>query len=142
MLSGNGWPVSMGRDSAGRFTPGFNPDRGRGPVPASRKSRPSPDLANAVLYIASTSVAVRGKNGRRKTMSLFEALVRRIASGQSSRRTSVADFIYLTIECAGRVDVLAAPADDASLAPPALPDRLQQWMEKLLAGLDDDGVEP
>jgi hypothetical protein len=42
--------------------------------------------------------------GRRRTVSLFEASVLRIASGQTTRRTSATDFVRLVLECAAHVE--------------------------------------
>lgn len=86
-----------GRDAGGRFAPGYAPDRGRGPAPAS--PAPTADLRAAVLAVANTAVTM-SIDGQRRTVSLFEASLWRLASGQTTRRTSPTAFIRLVLECA------------------------------------------
>jgi len=46
-------------------------------------------------------VVVRKPGGRARTMPLCEALLLRLAQGQTSRRTSVTPFLHLIRECLG-----------------------------------------
>jgi hypothetical protein len=103
-----------GRDAAGRFANGFSPDRGRGREAAPHPIAMAADLRTAVLEVANSPRMIRTFAGRRRTVSLFEASVLRIASGQTSRRTSVTDFVRLVLECAAYVE------PEVEQAPPAI----------------------
>ena len=89
-----------GRDAAGRFAPGFSPDRGRGREAAGQSIAGHAALRSSVLTVANAPTAVRNANGRRHSVPLFEALLLRLATGQSSRRSSPTAFLRLVIECA------------------------------------------
>lgn len=95
-----------GRDVAGRFAAGFSPDRGRGHQPASPPTSMSTRLASSIMEIANLPVKIRepGRQ-RRRTVSLFEMMVLRLATGQTSRRRSVLPFVRLVISAATIVQV-------------------------------------
>jgi hypothetical protein len=99
----------MGRDRKGRFTAGYSPDRGRGPRRGFRLRPSDSDLRRVVLEVANTIVSVpRGKG--RERVTLFEALILRLASGPVRRRAAVMDFIRLVFESAGAPVIAGATA--------------------------------
>lgn len=111
-----------GRDVAGRFAAGFSPDRGRGRQPASPPTGMSTRLASSIMEIANLPVKIRepGRQ-RRRTVSLFEMMVLRLAMGRTSRRRSVLPFIKLVIGAARSTQVPGQPAPAPT--PPAVPDK-------------------
>lgn len=103
------------RDAAGRFAPGFSSDRGRGrqraPVPVSMPEC----VAASIMQIANLPVKIReAGHQRRRTVSLFEMMILRLATGQTSRRRSVLPFIKLVISAAS---TRAVPARSAPVQP-------------------------
>jgi hypothetical protein len=91
----------IGRDAGGRFAPGYSPDRGRGPIPSAPAVPIGRELRRLVLNVANTPVVVRKLGCRARTIPLCEALLLRLAQGQTSRRTSVTPFLHLVRECLG-----------------------------------------
>jgi hypothetical protein len=84
----------------------------------------SAHLASSIMEIANLPVKIREPgHQRRRTVSLFEMMVLRLALGQSSRRRSVLPFIGLVIRAAGLAGTRARlpPAP----TPPSLPDSQQ-----------------
>ncbi|MGN7160987.1 hypothetical protein [Sphingomonas sp. SAFR-052] len=55
---------------------------------------------NTVMAIANAPIRVSRTGERLRTLPLFEVLVRRLATGQTSRRVSALPFIRLAIQCA------------------------------------------
>ena len=55
---------------------------------------------DTVMAIANAPVRVSRTGERLRTLPLFEVLVRRLATGQTSRRVSALTFIRLAIQCA------------------------------------------
>lgn len=127
-----------GRDAAGRFASGFSPDRGRGRVAAPQGADMTAFVRRSIMDAANMPVRMRESAGRRwRTVSLFELMVRRLASGQTSRRRSVVPFIKLVMEAA----MVAPPTEPVSYPEP--PDlELVAAKEELDAamaeGVDDD----
>lgn len=80
-----------------------------------------------VIAIASTPVTVRRPGERRRTSSLFEVLVHRLAAGQTSRRISPLPFIELVVACARGGD----PAFPVSALPADLPQAISRVHERL-----------
>lgn len=80
----------------------------------------SDDFSDLVLALANTPVRVSRPGERRRTLSLFEVMVRRLATGQASRRISPMLFIQMALECASRRGSLAlelsSTYDDAAAA--------------------------
>lgn len=113
-----------GRDAAGRFAPGFSSDRGRGRQRSSAPVRTPGRVAASILQIANLPVKIRepGRQ-RRRTVSLFEMMVLRLATGQTSRRRSVLPFIKLVISAANTRAVPARPLP-AELFEPVDPELL------------------
>ncbi|MBB6503779.1 hypothetical protein F4693_000734 [Sphingomonas endophytica] len=99
-----------GRGAAGRFAPGFSSDRGRGRQPASASVSMPERVADLIMEIANMPVKIRepGRQ-RRRTVSLFEMMVLRLATGQTSRRRSVLPFIKLVISAASTQPLPARP---------------------------------
>ena len=91
----------IGRDAAGRFAPGYSPDRGRGPTPSAPAVPIGREFRHLVLDVAKTPVVVRKPGRRARTIPLCEALLLRLAQGQTSRRTSVTPFLHLVRDCLG-----------------------------------------
>jgi len=91
----------IGRDAAGRFAPGYSPDRGRGPTPSAPAVPIGRKFRHLVLDVANTPVVVRKPGRRARTIPLCEALLLRLAQGQTSRRTSVTPFLHLVRDCLG-----------------------------------------
>ena len=89
-----------GRDASGRFAPGFSPDRGCGRPVATPPVAFDEALRRSVLSVANAPTVVRSAAGHRRTVSLFEALLLRLGTGRTSRRSSPAAFLRLVIECA------------------------------------------
>lgn len=90
-----------GRDAAGHFTSGLSPDRGHGRVVATSGTEMLADIRSSIMDAANIPVRMRDNAGRRwRTVSLFELMVRRLASGQTSRRRSVVPFIRLVVRAA------------------------------------------
>ncbi|UUL84083.1 hypothetical protein [Sphingomonas qomolangmaensis] len=91
-----------------------------------------------MLLVANAPTAVRTSNGRRRTVPLFEALLLRLATGQTSRRTSPTAFLRLVIECAA---VEPEPDQPAPTPNPALICARQQLdaaiMSNTNAAIDD-----
>lgn len=83
-----------GRDANGRFVPGWSPDRGRGRPPSSVQTAIDPALHEMIIEIASLPISIARGCGRR-VVTLYEAQIRRLASGRVYRRASVMDFIRL-----------------------------------------------
>lgn len=129
-----------GRDAAGRFAPGFSPDRGRGRAAAESPVPWDVALRASVLMVANAPTVVRNVNGRRRTVPLFEALLLRLAAGQTSRRSSPTAFLRLAIECAAAAPVPEQPVPTVNTALAAAKERLDAAM---LTGTDaavDDAI--
>jgi hypothetical protein len=89
-----------GRDQTGRFAAGFCADRGRGFAATASQTVHAPEFRATVIELANAPVTIRSATGRARTISIFEAMVLRLATGQTSRRTSPIVFIRLVLECA------------------------------------------
>lgn len=80
----------------------------------------SDDFSDLVLALANTPVRISRPGERRRTLSLFEVMLRRLATGQASRRISPMPFIQLALECASRRESLpielASTYDDTAAA--------------------------
>ncbi|MBD8680061.1 hypothetical protein [Sphingomonas sp. CFBP 13720] len=93
------------------------------------------------MAIANTPVTVSRPRERRRTSSLFEVLVHRLAAGQTSRRISPLPFIELVVACASGGD----PAFSTSALPADLDQVISRVHERLdtavasgtAAGIDD-----
>lgn len=76
---------------------------------------------DTVMAIANAPVRVSRAGERLRTLPLFEVLVRRLATGQTSRRVSALPFIRLAIQCAeSRATTLGEPSvthDGSGAAP-------------------------
>lgn len=99
-----------GRDAVGRLAPGFSSDRGRGRQHTSAPVSVPERVAASIMQIANLPVKIRepGRQ-RRRTVSLFEMMVLRLATGQTSRRRSVLPFIKLVINAASTQSLPARP---------------------------------
>jgi hypothetical protein len=120
----------QGRDANGRFVAGWSPDRGRGRAPSSIRAAIDPALHEMVLEIANLPISIARGRGRR-VVTLYEAQIRRLASGRVHRRASVMDFIRLVQAAA--VMVPATPPNSANLTPhlPLSIVRLQELIAQL-----------
>lgn len=115
-----------GRDRGGRFAPGFSPDRGRGRLPARPQLILDEEMRRIVMECANLPVSIPRGRGRR-VVTLYEALVRRLAAGGVYGRSSVIRFIRLVQEAAG-----LTPEPVLTRPPPAIT-RLQDHLDQLRA---------
>lgn len=133
-----------GRDATGRFAPGFSPDRGRGRPAATPPVALNAALRNSVLMVAKAPTVVRSADGRRRTVPLFEALLLRLGTGQTSRRSSPSAFLRLVIECAAKgAEQEQQQQQPVPTVASALPTANARLDAALLAGTDkaiDDAV--
>lgn len=92
----------------------------------------SAQFASSIMEIANLPVKIREPGyQRRRTVSLFEMMVLRLATGQTSRRRSVVPFIRLVINAA-RINEIPA-----LLTPPQAPaPMLDQQLRLVKATLD------
>lgn len=99
-----------GRDAGGGVAPGFSSDRERGRQRTSAPVSMPERVAASIMQIANLPVKIRepGRQ-RRRTVSLFEMMVLRLATGQTSRRRSVLPFIKLVISAASTQPLPARP---------------------------------
>lgn len=115
-----------GRDARGRFASGPAPDRGRGPLPTRPRLMLDENMHRIVMACANLPVSVPRGRGRR-VVTLYEAQIRRLATGRVNRRAAVMDFIQL---------VQAAAALTPEPVPVTSPDaiaRLQAHLDRLRA---------
>lgn len=129
-----------GRDAAGRFAPGFSLDRGRGRAAATTGIEPLSFIRSSIMDAANMPVRMRETGDRRwRTVPLFELMVRRLASGQTSRRRSVVPFIKLVVAAA------AAPAAPEPAIRTEPPDfellAAKQNLDAAVAGGSNDEVD-
>ena len=91
------------------------PDRDYGPRTIVSPRTVHGQFRETVMAIANTLVTVSRPGERRRTSSLFEVLLHRLAGGQTSRRISPVPFIELVVACASGGDpafsTTALPAD-------------------------------
>jgi hypothetical protein len=125
-----------GRDAAGRFARGYSPDRGRGFAAATSSDAFSPCLRTTVLKLANSAATVRDSEGRSRTVSLFEAITLRLATGQTSRRTSPVDFLQLVLNCAARPSV--GPEKVPAEIKPALVEAKRRLDDLMLSGTEEE----
>jgi hypothetical protein len=104
--------VTDGRDVSGRFVAGPSPDRGRGPRRARDRLLLDGDLHRIVMATANLPVSIPRGRGR-CVVTLYEAQIRRLATGKVYRRAAVMDFIRLVQRVASSapepVAVIPAP---------------------------------
>lgn len=129
----------IGRDVRGRFAPGYSADRGRGKPPGRWDGMLNTDLRRLVMEVANLPVSIPRGRGRR-IVTLFEALIRRLASGRIKRRAAVMNFIRLVLDSAdqeghdpARVSVTATH--------PAIARLQAQLVELKLAAASPDATE-
>jgi len=129
-----------GRDANGRFVAGWSPDRGRGRAPAPAPAPINLALHELVMDIANLPISIaRGR--ARRVVTLFEAQVRRLASGRVYRRASVMDFIQLVQMAAAEAPAKRSAAEmpNEDLSPAIL--RLQEQVALLRKAGDEQDAE-
>lgn len=115
-----------GRDTLGRFAAGPSPDRGRGKPPARARFILDADMHRIVMTTANLPVSIAWGRGRR-VVTLYEAQIRRLATGKVHRRASVMDFLRLVQDAAAHVPEPAPGAPSGAAA------RLQGHLDHLRA---------
>lgn len=98
----------------------------------------SDDFCDLVIALANTPVRVSRPGERRRTLSLFEVMVRRLATGQASRRISPMPFIQLAIACAGRRADLPHESSSTYDNAAAAPRRARSFESALITDSDAD----
>jgi len=121
--------VKDGRDVRGRFTSGLSPDRGRGRPAAATDQLLDPELRRIVLATANLPVSIPCGRSRR-VVTLYEALIRKLATGHVYRRASLMDFIQLVQ--ASAATRLVSESIDAH-TPSAIMVRLEDDLQRLRA---------
>jgi hypothetical protein len=121
--------VMEGRHAAGRFAAGPSRDRGRGRSPVSSGLILDEDLRRIVMATANLPVSIPRGRGRR-VVTLYEAQIRRLATGKVYRRATVMYFIRLVQRAAAMTPdsgpTVATPRPEAV-------SRLEGHLERLRA---------
>ena len=119
--------MTVGRDNHGRFTTEPCPDRGRGRPPARPRLILDEDMHRIVMSTANLAVSIPRGRGRR-VVTLYEAQIRKLASGRVAGRAAVLRFVRLVQEAAA-----LAPVPRPEPAPPAAVTHLQTQLDELRA---------
>ena len=127
--------MTEGRDASGRFASGPCPDRGRGRPPAPPGFLLDEDLHRVVMATANLPVSIPRGHGRR-VVTLYEALIRRLATGKVRGRAGIMDFIRLVQAAAA-----SEPTTDRSTSPETT-SRLEQHLERLRAAVASPDADP
>ncbi len=126
-----------GRDAPDGADSGLTPGRMRGGRPRSDDVLDD-DLRQIVMATANLPVSIPRGRGRR-VVTLYEALVRMIASGKVYRRAAVMDFIRLVQQAAAPETAVTTPAPAPA---PAGVIRLQEHLANLRSAARSGDATP
>ena len=118
--------MTDGRDAHGRFAAGPSPDRGRGRPPARPRLILDEEMHRIVMACANLPVSIPWGR-RRRLVTLYEVLIRKLATGRVYRRAAVMDFIRL-----GQ-DAAALAPEPEPVTPPAAIAHLRAQLDGLQA---------
>lgn len=125
-----------GRDTQGRFTTNYAPDRGRGGAPVRQLPILDEEMRRIVMETANLAVSIPRGRGRR-IVTLYEALFRKLASGRIRQRTAIVDFMRLVREAAAMTPA-PEPAPERPMFLATLHDQLDELRVAIASGKADE----
>lgn len=105
--------MKEGRDARRQFAAGPSSDRGNGPPPAPAASLLTADMHRIVMDSANLPVSISRGRGRR-IVTLYEAQIRRLATGRVLRRAALMDYLRLVQQAVAAAGTCPDPTPDAA----------------------------